>query len=762
MSSIDRLAARILDLERQVKSLSTPQLSRSSIIDGAIEQIKIVDTGEIDESGNPIFREDVVARYGEQPDGSNAAVILAGPTPPTPSEPIVSSGPGFITVEWDGQFVDGSEAPADFAHVAVHVADALAVDEGDIIMPSADSARSTIHTLEGGSVVVGDLDEGSYYVSLVTVSQANEWSEPAPWSTGEPGVMSAVDVEARAIAEAAVEAAEEAKREAAQAWADSQAAKQAALAAEAEAAEARSNATVALEAANGKNVVWYSVADPQPGDGADGDTWFVRSPGHSGEVLRIYEKIEGKWETRQLTDSTVASLTAGKITSGTLGVGQVITVGSPDGAAYLTIGNSTIQAHRRTGDPDDPVMTTMSIGGTDSDSIMLSDPDGNSIVGMTADGEAWAETVVTNQLIVSGFRFGNPGDVDDLLWQYPRGVIAQYLLQQDSPQADSMLGVAEISADLEANRRYRIRFDGNIMAGQADSVYRLVLYYVRGSGGSEAPAPSLNPSNLEQIAMGFFHTGSLNTHMRSSIEALYYHPYSEQTRFVLALQRVSGGYPKFFYDGRGTLTVEDVGAVYPGTPTNDVYYSSGQMTLAGGQPYATGSGANGSTPSGVRQTYTKTYNCSWSQSYDGSNNQMGTSEIRQGPSSYHGQMKAAIGFPARAQSDLAGASISKIELKLYVSHWYYSRGGTATIGLHTSSSVPGSFPSSSMVTSRKWSVKTGALWVTIPSSAYSQWSSGSAKGFTVGVGAGRTNEYYARCHGYGAKYPPQMRVTYLK
>jgi len=153
-SAVDRLAAQILRLERNVRALSvTPQLAHSSIEDGGS-----VNSNNADGT--------TMAQYGGQFDGSYMAASLVGPTPPTPSDPIVTAAIGGLTVRWDGLFTDADFAPMDFTRVEVHVSTVAG------FVP--DTATTLVATIESprGALPFIARAVGTYYVAFVARSQS--------------------------------------------------------------------------------------------------------------------------------------------------------------------------------------------------------------------------------------------------------------------------------------------------------------------------------------------------------------------------------------------------------------------------------------------------------------------------------------------------------------------------------------------------------------------------------------------------------------
>ena len=297
MAMIDRLARRIAEIERTLRDVAaTPQLARSSIVDGAIDQVRTVDTGAVDELGNPVFEEQIVARFGQQGDGGNTVVTFDDPTPPAPTEPTVTPGPGFMVVGWDGR-LDGVDSVPTFVR-AVGVFVGLATD----VIPSPETLRAELPpTGEGTEVTIGSLPAGEYLVSLVAMSHGGRWSEPAPYRVGGPGTSaSAVLIEeairqageASAAAALARNAATEADKRAQEARALADAVSSAANTTDAKAIDALRLADVSLLASDGKTRVTYSVNPPGEARGSFGDTWFQVDPA-TGVTIGFWECTVG-------------------------------------------------------------------------------------------------------------------------------------------------------------------------------------------------------------------------------------------------------------------------------------------------------------------------------------------------------------------------------------------------------------------------------------------------------------------------------------
>ena len=108
---------------------------------------------------------------GVQADGTTAVNIVNGAAPPQPSDPIVASVLGGVTVSWDGQFAGAAVMPMDWARVEVH-ASVLPVYD-----PIPATLQGTIETAQGATVVVScDTD---VYVRLVARNTSGAASDPS-------------------------------------------------------------------------------------------------------------------------------------------------------------------------------------------------------------------------------------------------------------------------------------------------------------------------------------------------------------------------------------------------------------------------------------------------------------------------------------------------------------------------------------------------------------------------------------------------------
>ena len=186
--AITDLARRLARLEQGVTAQNVPQLAASSVEGGAVPHY--------DAAGQ------MTALVGEQHDGTTAAAVLAGPTPPAPAGLDADAGPGSIAVTWNGSFADGAVAPMDFARVEVHVGETQDFEPDPL--PGSLTRAGTIESPGGGTLTI-PATPGDRWVALLTRSQSGKASDHGEvvGVTVEPIVDSTMFDQARADIEEA-------------------------------------------------------------------------------------------------------------------------------------------------------------------------------------------------------------------------------------------------------------------------------------------------------------------------------------------------------------------------------------------------------------------------------------------------------------------------------------------------------------------------------------------------------------------------------
>jgi hypothetical protein len=132
------------------------------------------------------------AIVGQQADGTTAVNVVNGPPPPQPSDPIVLSVLGGVTVSWDGTFAGGAVVPLDWQRVEVHASPTNGFTAGP------DTLKGTIETPQGSTVVV--VCDDPVYVRLLSRNTSGTASTPS----GQGGPLGPVPVVADDIADGIV------------------------------------------------------------------------------------------------------------------------------------------------------------------------------------------------------------------------------------------------------------------------------------------------------------------------------------------------------------------------------------------------------------------------------------------------------------------------------------------------------------------------------------------------------------------------------
>lgn len=179
-TSVERFAARLMDLERHIRVLQTqPQLAHSSIEDGAVN----------------IYLDDSLREVvGRLADGTVGAQSVNGPASPVPSQPICSSTPRGFTIRWDGNNADGTDVqPLDWHRTEVHVS-TVAVFTPDLttLKGTIESPRGGIYTFVASAAQVQA--QATFYVALVSRNTSGVASAASTTTTINAGKVDAFDI----------------------------------------------------------------------------------------------------------------------------------------------------------------------------------------------------------------------------------------------------------------------------------------------------------------------------------------------------------------------------------------------------------------------------------------------------------------------------------------------------------------------------------------------------------------------------------------
>jgi hypothetical protein len=363
-------------------------------------------------------------------------------------------------------------------------------------------------------------------------------------------------------------------------------------------------------------------------------------------------------------------------------------------------------------------------------------------------------------------------ELSDLLWNLPWGMVTYERGWTGRPTATTYYttdtGIIELAFTAVEGRMYRIVARSQFDLNGGTGVQELETY-VNASGTTTVlnGCTTINPNGVSPkvtdttIArnMGMFYDGA-GSDGTCVVEGI-----------IVCSSDAGGLYASNTALAPGDHRILWVGAIHSGNATgwglrnyspaqsSDFYVEDIGPAVPEGGVYNTGGAAVTAT-----KTYTKTYNAVWSRRFGNAGNTDGT--MYQGYySGTWGTQKSMVGFGTQPFTDMGStAKVSKVEIYLYASHWYYNGGGTAHIGVHTQTGVASGMASSNNLTVSSWPVGAGK-WVTLPSSWNSGWNSATPyRGITLGgdLGSSTDKTYYGIFSGVGDSHPPQLKITYTK
>ena len=342
-------------------------------------------------------------------------------------------------------------------------------------------------------------------------------------------------------------------------------------------------------------------------------------------------------------------------------------------------------------------------------------------------------------------------DLSTILSALPKGIIAwgQHTGSSDYDSTPNTLQRrAELQTALEPGRLYRVKVSERFLqtSGSSATYATDTLHYSYDGVPIFPNAPvtgsAQGVSGRHYIPAGNFYSAPpleflVNTN-RWSAARTFWVMYSVAPNSSTAPIRLytATNFPM-------TLSVEDLGPSQPGILKR----------------WNEGNGGGGSTPTPdpepVIKRYTKTYPSNGFRTYDNNGNLRSDPDVVQGlyaggPSSL--LRKGGWLFPSMT-GDLAGATIEKVEVYMYMNHSYYTAGATVNVcwwggvmkdNLNVIGTITG------------WKRNTGK-WINVNSSYFNGFKSGSI----AGIGVKPTNsfaEQSARFNASGAK----IRITYTK
>ncbi|MGI5526819.1 hypothetical protein ACQEVX_05130 [Streptomyces syringium] len=740
------IGSRIARLEKQVTSaLRAPKLASASLEDATLQVH--------DDQGS------LRALIGQQPDGTSGVTVVNGPTPPTPTTPQVAPALASLVVTWDGRFQDGAVSPLDFARVEVHVSPIEGFE------PDASTLRGTIETAQGGHVTV-PLGYQQWWVRLRTRSLSGATSPATTAEAGEPRQTGTADIAAGSITADKLSIGSTGNLLPDPGFetggAESRIAALGLPWARIKTGGHDSDHCLTIDTTGGSDrwfpydpfpvlggdlywlAVHYRCSKSWAGTGVSISLVWKDATGkilNTGTVAAPQPQPDGGW--RRITGKVRAPEGAVRAEARLETVGGTAGWVSFDNAECRSIMTSAVTGERAEIAPDGVRLydgqgeQVVSLVTGAPNYLSLTSHDGTSVASISEDGAAGFQS-----LAVAGKLTWGGDDLQTVLDRLPRGVIAYNRQAAPVTTSTAEVGWVELPVEIDPTRMYRIVLDAHAMPSVAGGELRLRLR----DGGTKAPDVSspMIQSAVYQLTRNTSWQRSRLELVRSG-EALG----AGRHRLLFTYDNREGpsGQTVRLFGGEtfpAVMYVEDIGPTIPET---------------GGLNPASGSGGTKPDPKPVPQQYTKTYQATWSGSYDrrsGYSDFYGDKLMQGYYSENHGTLAALAGFPADVARDLSGATIQRVEVFLYFDHWYSSSGGTAVIKTHGHGSRPSSFSSNSASKPVSWGRNEGK-WVDITN----LFDPAKTRGIALDPNS-TSDTYYGRAHGVGQANPPQLKITYTR
>jgi hypothetical protein len=376
-----------------------------------------------------------------------------------------------------------------------------------------------------------------------------------------------------------------------------------------------------------------------------------------------------------------------------------------------------------------------------SDLLTITDSTGTTVAQISDDGKVTALSLeADNTLYYRG------QELQTLFDAMPRGIVTWRQFPRPAsysyptlPSNGGEVGLFEIGWDTSQDdpaRLYKVNVPKMLLKSLSGSATTIGLTMRFTDDGT---APTVNSqlitSDWGYASPGGYRSAGFNNQLVGSANGPYIR--------VLITMWATGGC-SIDNAGLPMISVEDAGLSVP---------QGGSYTTGGG---TVGTGTVSTAPTSPVVTKTVTYNSTSVQSFQGNNARYdwnaGKGYQGLSPAGY-GNLKSLWTFPS-VTTLLSGATVNKIEAYFYFEHWYNNNGGTARIVAHGNSGQPTTYSSLILaITSGGWPRGAGR-WVTIPSSLYAGFKSGTYKGFGL-EGDGTYNTY-------GIANAAKIRLTYTK
>lgn len=436
-------------------------------------------------------------------------------------------------------------------------------------------------------------------------------------------------------------------------------------------------------------------------------------------------------------DGKIASLAAGKITTGQLQASAEIKAGADLNAAYASLSGTGFRAYVY--DPDaDAVVEVIRLGTSTSDLLSIRDSSGKALAGISNTGEFVAKSGTFDDSLSVG---GN--DINDLLNQCAKGIISWIAKETNSASSSGTeVTYLEWRAVLLPNRLYKFVVAPHYIDASDSGSYALMRLRAAFDGAAVstssdelARSKRYAPTTISTPAPGvqrIFSTDGQATPTR-------------EVRLIYTIARDGGS---------GTVNVD-------GDPSFPV------------QAYIEDAGPSLPMADAIAK-YTSVWNLSSSEAYDGSGVPRtdptyagyANNPLVQGPCLAGSMNWSQLLFNGNAISGQVGVSvdtaltdaqIDEVWLYLYAQHTGASSGVVAQVRPSTLTALNNTAPSGAYVTK---TIKEGSgIWINITT----QWKALSgARSIWLGPGLSATAAYHGHFRSEMASKLAQLKLVYRK
>lgn len=771
-TSEDRLVRRIKSIEdRLSKSVRTPQLPNSAIDDGAIT---------VTQDGAQ------VGIIGQQYDGTNGYITIAGPNPPVPAPPAMTTAPGGVIVSVSGGFADPQVgftspvvAPLDFVGWSVEVdttttftaprkygVSSAAGGQVTVLWPTTGTplyarvrSRTSSGKISNPSTTVGPIPSGTVGLVDIGFDLANyAASNTIIYSTTQPANPTRVGTLWMKEIAAGPPPKYETWRWTGVAWQ---------LLQDQGVTTALANAAAAQTAADTKAKLFTQATTPTYSGAANTAYWINTStaPGNSGNLPEVWNG----------TGWTLYRLGNGAIQPNSLIASNVIATGTVSAAlleAIMVIANVMV-AGNPTGDrvqfsaqgiqqvKSGNVTFNLSPDGSAYFAGILSGKSSNYQEGVggwqiESDGDAafqsvqvldnvTAKTVSTTSLDIQG------QPIEQLLTVKPDGLVSQGF--NDTLNLQGIVaetGFVELGFIAYPGRGYWININGPVYACSDSTTW--IGNNVRATLDGSAPSPtSLIIAILGDKDGGPDSPSSWPWRVLNG--GFLWYPNAtnsagQQMRLLLTMARVRGagnvGMNATQY--RVQMSVYEQGSAFP----NSMRVNNATVVAPPPPP-----------PPPV-QRYEETFYTTWTASYRANGTRWSDSDrMYQGNGdSFNGNQASFMGFDYNyIRSKLTGSTITWAKLYIHNLGTWNNSGGTAFVGSHGSAGVPATYTGGAFERrSSTYTPKGGWIEVDVLG-IFNEIRDGASTGLILGRAPDDNNAWYGYWHGQNAGILDMPRVV---